>query len=94
MKIVCDGTNNTAETLARGELHVSFLPETPLDIAALVAAKVRELASDPDVIAVAADPEDQTRIIVTRRMPPQLERLDVPASLRVEFPVPVAEPED
>ena len=83
MKIVCDPTNNTAETLARGELHVSFQAETPLDIAALVEARVRELASDPDVIAVSADPEDATRIIVTRRVPPQLDRLNVPPSMRI-----------
>ncbi len=82
MKIVCDATNNTADTIAKGELHVSFEPETPLDIAALVDARVRELVSDPDVIAVEVDPDDATKIIVTRRMPPQLDRLTVPATGR------------
>lgn len=94
MKIVCDATNNTDETLARGELHVSFQAATPLDIAALVEARVRELVADPDVITAAADPEDPTKIVVTRRMPPQIERLVAPASLRVELLAPVAEPED
>lgn len=94
MKIVCDATNNTPETIANGELHARFVPETPLDIAALVAARVRELAADPDVIAVEADPEDATKIIVTRRMAPQLEALAMPATVRFELPLPVADPGD
>lgn len=82
MKIVCDTTNNTPDTLAKGELHVSFVPETPLDIAALVDAKVRELVADPDVVAVEADPEDATKIIVTRRVPTQLERVEWPPDVK------------
>ena len=72
--------------LLKERLLQSFADEpylTPLDAAALVAAKVRELMADLDVISVEADPEDATKIIVTRRLllPPQLEHVELPPDL-------------
>jgi hypothetical protein len=36
VKVICDETNNTSETIARGELHVNFMPETVADILTLM----------------------------------------------------------
>lgn len=69
MKIVCDKTNNTPETLARGEVNFRLEPETASDIGKLIAARLREMLSDPTIVSVERDPDDATKIIVTRTTP-------------------------
>lgn len=74
----CDGSNNPPERLALGKLNVDLVPESLRDLDAFIQAKLRELADDPAVIDVRLDPEDPTKILVTRLMEPMLARLDVP----------------
>ena len=57
MRVICDDTNNPADQIALGYLRADVIPESLRDLAALVAAKVRELADDPTVIDVRPDPE-------------------------------------
>lgn len=50
----------------------------------LIADKMAELASDPDVISVRRDPEDPTAIIVERRIPDVITSLHISATIKRE----------
>lgn len=82
MRVICDETNNPPEAIAKGFLQVDLVPESTRDLAALLEAKRRDLLADPSVIDVRLDPEDPTKLIVTRVMEPQLDAVVIPEDAR------------